>query len=277
MNPLLCAALSVLPLALAPLAGAQTNPLARVVTTVTSWSAAESDLGFQVNLRGHLLSPVADHHYDVLYQVRVHTQKGELGPILGDAQNPNGRAIPLGEAKYDAASKTSDFDFAFDLLRKDLTLCTPLTKGRMVLRIEPQVYDQTDQRFLTAPKSEALIAVAMVGDDGKVHSVVPFSKWFAGCCTPGTAPVALELLASLDAVDLEGSAIIPGFEQVLSNPDTKPAQLCAFLAALPARELALGKNNLRSILAGLAQHADTAVRDAVAVRQKAAAAVTGER
>ena len=255
---------------------AQTTQPATAARTFISASECESDLGFRVNLSGSIIAAETGHHYEVLYQFRVHTRQGEIGPLLGDAQNPSGRAFVLGEVTALANSECG-FEFFFDLTRKDLSTLTLLTKGRMLLRIEPQVYDKTTQRYVTPPKTPALIAVAMITDQGRAGSLVPFAKWFASCSGPSSTDTALTTLAALDAIDFEGNAIVPAFEAVFGNPDVKAKELVKFLAALPAAELAFGKNNLRWHMDGLGKHADAAVRAAAAAKQKEASALAERR
>lgn len=256
-------------------ADAQTEP--KVLFTGISWSDAESVLGFQIHLRGAIADADAGRHYDVLYQLRLHTQRGEAGVLLGDAQNPGGSACVLGEAAPPDAEGHRAFEFAFDLTRKELSRMTQMPRGRVLVRVEPQIVDRATQRFLTAPRSDALIAVAEVGESGKVYTLVPFGKWFGGCYGEGAASTALDALASLDAIDYEGNAIVPGFESVFANELTKPAQLVQFLAALPAKELAFGKNNLRHCLTALAAHRDEAVRAEAAAKLKEAEALAAVR
>ncbi|MBL8727942.1 MAG: hypothetical protein JNM25_05895 [Planctomycetes bacterium] len=263
--------LALLVLPLASPAAAQTDP--KVLFTSISWSEAESPLGFQIHLRGAIADTDGAHRYDVLYQLRQHARPGEAGPLLGDARNPDGSAFVLGEAPAPDSSGRIAFEFAFDLTRKELSGMTPLEKGRVVLRVEPQIFDKTARRFLTAPRSDALIAIADVGERGKVHTLVPFGKWFGNCYGEQSATTALQLLASLDAIDYEGNAIVPGFESIFANELTKPAQLVRFLSALPARELAFGKNNLRHCLAALAEHRDADVRAAASAKIKEAEAL----
>lgn len=271
MQTALCALL-VLPLAFG--AAAQTEP--KPVFTSISWAYAESPLGFQVDLHGEIADAGLAHRYAVLYQIRVHTKKGEEGPILGDARNP-GQAIVLGEAGAPGADGSCYFGFTFDLTRKELTGMAQLVKGRMLLRIEPQIYDKTAQRFITPTKSNALIAVIDVGDNCRVHSLVPFGQWFGGCYGESMAKTGLEILASLDAYDLEGNRIVPAFEALFANEDVKPAQLALFVAALPATELAFGKNNLGGHMDRLLEHADAAVKAAAVAKQKEAEALRAER
>lgn len=242
-----------------------------------SWSDAASPIGFQITVRGNIADAGLAHRYEVRYQLRLHTQNGIEGPLLGDQQMPNGRAFVLGEADAPDLGGVCAFDFIFDLTRKDLDSMTLLREGRMVLRVEPQVYDQTAKTYITPARSDALIAVLDVGKNNRVWSVVPFAKWFGGCYGESTARPALELLASLDALDYEGNAIIPAFEEVLTSEYIKPAELLLVLQALPAKELAFGKNNLRGIITGLGEHKDAGVRAAAVAKQKEADALQADR
>lgn len=242
-----------------------------------SWSDAASQIGFQINVRGNIADAGLAHRYEVRYQLRLHTQKGVEGPLLGDEQMPNGRAFVLGEAEMPDVAGVCSFNFIFDLTRKDLDSMTQLREGRMVLRVEPQIYDLTAKTYITPVKSDALIAVLDVGKTLRVWSVVPFAKWFGNSYGESTAGPALELLASLDALDYEGNAIVPAFEEVLRSEHIKPAELLLVLEALPAKELAFGKNNLRGIITGLAEHKDAAVRAAAVEKQKQADALQPDR
>lgn len=254
-----------------------TLPQPAVKFVSISWSQAESPIGFQVNLRGRIDDAGLAHRYEVRYQLRLHRAKGAEGPILGDAQNPGGRAVILGEADAPDAAGGCDFDLYFDLTRKELGTLTGLQPGRMLLRVEPQIFDLTAGRYLTPPRSDALIAVAEVSQRLRVDSLVPFARWFAGCHGQSTAGPALALFASLDALDFEGNAIIPAFEEGLQSDEVQPQELVLFLDALPAKELAFGKNNLSRIVEGLLQHRDAGVQAAAAAKQKQAQALQAER
>ncbi len=279
MNPLLrtpAVCLALLSVA-NPLAQEPLQPPPAVRFLGISWSEASSPIGFQVNLHGSIDDGKLGHRYEVRYQLRLHEQKGVEGPVLGDAAHPGGTAYVLGAALAPDAEGMCLVTFTFDLLRKDLGNCVFPGRGRFVIRVEPQVYDLTAEQFLTPAKSNALIAVAEVADDGRVWTVVPFGQWFAGCYGERTAQPALELLASLDAYDLEGNAIVPAFEQLFASEYIKPKELLLVLDALPAKELAFGKNNLRGCIEGLLAHKDERVRAAAAQKQQQAAALQAER
>lgn len=279
MNPLLCTpAVGLVLLSVAsPLAQEPLKPPPAVRFLGISWSEASSPIGFQVNLHGSIDDGRLGHRYEVRYQLRLHEQKGVEGPVLGDAAHPGGTAFVLGAAGAPDAEGMCVVTFSFDLTRKDLGNCVFPGRGRFVVRVEPQVYDLTAQQFLTPAKSNALIAVAEVADDGRVWTVVPFGHWFAGCYGERTAGPALELLASLDAYDLDGNAIVLAFEALLASEYIKPKELLRVLDALPAAELAFGKNNLRGCIDGLLAHADDRVRAAAAHKREQAEALQAER
>ena len=50
-------------------------------------------IGAEVQFRCQLNRRQKDHVYELYYQCRVHTKKGEYGPILGTAENPKGKVF----------------------------------------------------------------------------------------------------------------------------------------------------------------------------------------
>ena len=248
-----------------------TAPRTPTTALRVSFADAESRLGLAVTVSGAVTTPVAGHAYSVWYQFRVHTKKGEVGPVL--ALPENRAAFALGDVTPDPKSGACAFEFHFDLVRGAFAGMSNLTQGRMLVRLEPQVYDATAKSWITEAKSPALVLVLDVSNDQKVWSVRPFAGWFASQIWASDAEKAVAALDSLDAYDSEGNAIVPAFESVLTNPKTEPAQLVTFVNALPERELAFGKNNLRGVFAELGKHASADVKAAVERKQTEAHAL----
>jgi hypothetical protein len=179
------------------------------------------------------------HKYQLMYQLRVHTRKGELGPVLGTAAQPNG-------VSYVVASGTADntwkgLEGMADINRKDLSGMTNLPTGKkVVLRIEPHLYDQTAGRFVTPGKTPAIIVLAEVDRDGRVSSVDSLKVGIIFNAL-SRADEVLDLLAALDEYDLEGNRIAEAIGDVLNNKEIPTPTAVRFIRAVP-KQLVHGKN-----------------------------------
>jgi len=157
----------------------------------------------------------------LLYQLRVHTKKGDEGPLLGNAAMPNGTIFVVTSGTAD--EKWNGLEGAADINRKDLSGMTNLPGNKTVmLRIEPQLFDQTTGKYLTVPKSNAIIVMADVGDNGRVDSVLSLSSWIMHNGQYETNAV-LDAVATLDAYDVEGNNIADAFGNVLNIKDIPAA------------------------------------------------------
>jgi len=164
---------------------------------------------------------VKGHQYQLLYQLRVHTKKGDEGPLLGNAAMPNGTIFVVTSGTAD--EKWNGLEGAADINRKDLSGMTNLPGNKTVmLRIEPQLFDQTTGKYLTVPKSNAIIVMADVGDNGRVDSVLSLSSWIMHNGQYETNAV-LDAVATLDAYDVEGNNIADAFGNVLNIKDIPAA------------------------------------------------------
>ena len=187
--------------------------------TVTVWGDAEVQKG---------------NRYQLVYQLRIHTKKGELGPVLGTAAKPTGTTFPIASGTAD--DKWNGLEGRVEVKRKDITGMTNLpTKGLVTLRVEPQLYDATAAKFLTPGKTEAIIVMATVGDDGQVESIVSLRKWIAATA-PSDADKVLSKLADLDEYSY-WNTIGEAIGEVLNNKEIPTATKVRFIQAVPKGEL----------------------------------------
>jgi hypothetical protein len=200
-----------------------------------------NDMAVQVSFWADVADLKKGDKYELRYQLRVHTAKGEMGPLLGDAAHPNGVAFTLATAT--AGDDWRGVEGTVDVTRKDLSAATnlprpPKGKGRhtVLLRVEPQVYDATTGKYLTPGKTEAVVLAAEVTAGGKVWEVRTLGQWLA-MNRGNTADDALALLATLDEYDPTASGVEAGIEQVLGMADVKAETKAKFVAAIPAGRL----------------------------------------
>lgn len=198
-------------------------------------------LGVQVWVWGDVADLKPGNRYELRYQIRVHTRKGEAGPLLGTAAMPNGTALPLASAV--AGPDWNGLEAAVDVTRKDLTAMTRLPKpGRdkeshaVFLRVEPQLYDVAGQKYLTPVKSSAVVLVARMWADGKVGEVTPLADWLM-TNRGDTADTALAALADLDAYDPTANGVERAIERVLDMTDVPAATKAKYVAVIPADRL----------------------------------------
>jgi hypothetical protein len=173
---------------------------------------------------------VKGHQYELLYQLRVQTKKGEDGPLLGIATQPAGTTFLIASGTAD--DKWNGLEGATDITRKELSGMTNLPKGKTVtLRIEPQLLDKTTGKFATAPRTQALIVKIGVGEDGSVDSVQSLPTWIMSN-GQYDSNLVLDTLADLDAYDAEGNNMGEALGTVLSIKDLAPATKLRLLHAV---------------------------------------------
>ena len=247
---------------------------APVIRTL-SRSGAALNLVVEISFRVRIDRPLAGHDYRFMYQYRVHTKKGELGEILGDATLPNGKAFELGPLvkpvgagwEYDTPSappvtkeglaevaKGLEFDGRVDVTRKELSGMTNLPKGAatVILRVEPHVYDMTDKKFLTPGKTRAVLLFLTLSKTGRVESLQPFEDWFPlQFDTEDKARAAVRVVDDDEAWD-NHDALQRGFRQVLESPKVKPALKALAVRALPKWQVHL-KSGFPALLETLAR------------------------
>jgi hypothetical protein len=247
-----------------------------------------SNLAVAVHLRARIGKPAAGHEYVFRYQIRLHTKAGEIGPLLGASSHPDGIAFDLGplvrpnnagwmlntpsapatsKEMVEAAAKTLEFDGMVDITRKELSGMTNLPKNstKAIVRVEPQIYDTTDRKFVTAVKTNAALLFLETGSTGQVWAVRTFQEWFPQeFGTIESAKAAVRVLNDVDAWDRHNAVII-GFQRVFANKRIKPDAMAVAVRAVPA-ELIYSKNALPSLLATLAESDDAELKSAALAR-----------
>jgi hypothetical protein len=208
-----------------------------VDTAVTSVAVTQVGNGMAVGLRLWADGPVVGkHEYELRYQVRRHTKKGEEGPILGTAARPKGEGYALKRQR--ATSEWNGLEAKVDVTRKELSGMTNLpevkegTQGVFV-RVEPQLIDLTDGKFLTPARTNALFLYLLVGPNREVEQVAPLSDWAAH--TARTTPEKLKaVLDDLDAYRVAESGVGMVLGRMLDDKELKAEVKAKIVAALPA-------------------------------------------
>lgn len=158
-------------------------------------------IGVEVRMWGDVGDIQKGHTYRLMYQLRVQ-EKGKLGPLLGDANRPTGVAFTVKTAVAD--DTWNGLEARVDITRSALSAMTGLPRlahwgSPVVLRVEPQLYDVTAEKFVSVGKPNCLfLALQVTG--GKVMKVLPLHKWLSASCGK-IADDALATLAKLDAYD----------------------------------------------------------------------------
>jgi hypothetical protein len=261
---------------------AEDNPLA--IQTMSS-SGESSKLAVEMHLRATIGKPVAGHEYQFRYQLRLHTKAGEVGPLLGTTSQPNGVAFDLGplvkpagagwrfnttsapavsKEALEAAAKTLEYDGIVDITRKDLSGMTNLPKNaaNVLIRVEPQIYDATDRKFVTALKTDAVLLFLETGQAGQVWAVRTFEEWFPQQFSyADSAKYALRLIDEVDSWQ-RYYPLVKGFEQVFASKQVKPEIMILAVRAVPA-DLVYSKSALPRLLGELEQSEDAELKSAV--------------
>jgi hypothetical protein len=230
------------------------------------------------------------HTYELRYQIRLHTKKGEEGPILGTAARPKGEGFVVKtqvadgswnglEAKVDITRKElsgmTNLPEVTDDAKEELVLSGNVIRPRKVggvkgvfLRVEPFVYDRTADRFLTPGRTNALILYALVGKDRKVEQIAPLADWAA--FTARTAPDELKpALEDLDAYRVKESGVGRELGRRLEDKDVKKETKLKILDALPLQSLNdfVGlDHDVFDVLVGLASGPDAELKAAAQKR-----------
>jgi hypothetical protein len=192
-------------------------------------------IGVNLGLWGDVAELKKGHEYELRYQIRVHTKAGELGPVLGNADHPAGRAFTLVKATY-TGQKWFGLERDFDLVRGDLSGMTglPDTKDykNVFLRIEPRLYDVTEKKYTGPERPDALIVVASVGPRRDVWGVQSLHWWIVDNARYDTKKV-LDALASLDAYDHHGNDVANAVGAVLEIAEVAKATKVKLIRAVP--------------------------------------------
>jgi hypothetical protein len=219
--------------------GGNTRP-EKLETDLTAVQVGKSapPIGVQVHLWGDVAALKAGGKYELRYQIRPHTRKGEAGPTLGNAAHPAGVAFPID-------SRTADdtwigLEASVDVTRKDLSEATGMPRPpkdrqshTVFLRVEPHLFDATAGKYLTPTKTTAAVLAAEVSAGGKVYEVMTLGEWVA-MNRWNTVDEALARVADLDDFDPTASELEAGILKVLGMEDVKADVKGKFIAAVPA-------------------------------------------
>jgi hypothetical protein len=250
-------------------------------STFASTGESAAPFAVQVKFNAYIAEPVAGHEYRFLYQLRLHTKKGELGPVLGDSARPAGKAFDLGPLSKGRGvhGPLLEFDGSVDVTRKDLSAMTNLPKNarNAVIRVEPQVYDQTADAFLTPAKSPCVLLFVDTDEQGRVLEVRPFADWFLRQFgSAQTAQAALRLVGEVDAWEQRDYEFPRAFENVFSAQHIKADLKVLAVRGMPAR-LVHEKNKVRPILEELAAAGNAQLKAAVEAKLAEAKCELGDR
>lgn len=226
-------------------------------------------LGVQVWFWGDVADLKTGNTYELRYQIRVHTKPGEVTPLLGTTARPEGVAPVVASAT--ATDDWNGLEGNVDVTRKELTSATNLPKpsrGKashvVMLRVEPQLYDVTAGKYLTPPKTPALVLAARVWENGNVGEVLTLGEWVA-MNRGKTCDDMLARVATLDDYDPTASGLERGICQVLQMSDVPAATKAKFIAALPAERVRWKENfNLMRLLEAFAGGDDATLKAAAA-------------
>ncbi len=215
------------------------------VKTAVSVRGDESGFAVEASVWGDV--PVQKgHEYHLYYQLRVHTKKGEHGPVI-DLEGKTG-GTPFVAAKATAGANWWGMEGRADITRKELSGAAgwPEVKGQetatVFVRVEPQLFDATDKKYLTPPKSSAFILVATVGPGRKVYSLHTLRHWVEGNGIFSAAKVA-EVLGGLDEYDPSACGVAEAMVKPLTDKDTKKGAKLTLVGALSPASIADRKTN----------------------------------
>lgn len=182
------------------------------------------------------------HEYTLYYQLRVHTKAGEMGPMIDIHGKKDG--TPFFVTKGTAGDGWNGLEGRWDITRKELSGANgwPEVKdvwsaATVFVRVEPQLYDATDKKYLTDAKTPAYILVAKVGEERKVHSLHTLAHWIEENGRFSAAKVA-ETLAGLDEYDPSACDVANAMVKPLADKDTKKEAKLALVGAVPPAAVA---------------------------------------
>ncbi len=181
------------------------------------------------------------HDYHLYYQLRVHTKMGEAGPMI-DLEGKTG-GTPFVAAKGTAGGDWWGLEGRTDITRKELSGAAgwPEVKGRdsatVFVRVEPQLFDATDKKYLTEAKSKAFILVASVGPGRKVYALHTLAHWIDENGRFSSAKVA-NVLGGLDEYDPAACEVANAMVKPLADKDTKKEAKLALVGAVPPAAVA---------------------------------------
>ncbi len=231
--------------------------------------ASGAPIGVGVAVSAAIAKPTLGAKYELYYQLRVHNKKGEMGPLLATMDHPDGKA-------FFVRNILCEFDWIefyekFDVTRKDVSAMTnlPSREGNgsdkeVLIRVEPQLYDPGERKYLTPGKTPAAIMVATVGAGGKVWSLQSLGSWLIEKGKPGSdAKKALATLAELDEYSPAANGVDEALLTVINAKETSAETKALYVGAVPADSLKTKSGyNLKVALEGLAASGDEAVKSA---------------
>jgi hypothetical protein len=196
-------------------------------------------IGVAVTISAAIAKPRVGNDYELNYQLRLHTKKGEYGPLLGSGKS---QTVLLRHVtcKYDWI----EFYEKVDVTRKELTGMTNLPSPRVgnddvLLRVEPQLYDVAEKKYLTPPKTPAAILVARVGAAGKVWELRSLSAWLVErSASESEAKKTLARLADLDEFSFAANNLAAAINTVLTAKSVSAKTKVLYIGAVPAQTLA---------------------------------------
>ncbi len=200
-------------------------------------------IGVAVTASAAVAKPKLANIYELYYQFRVHTKKGDAGPLLGTPDSPNGKPFLLRQITCE--HDWIEFYEKFDVTRKDISgmLNLPVravggSDLEVLIRVEPQLYDVAEKKFITPFKTPAAILVAGVGANGKVWKVQSLSGWLIGNSRNGANPAkALDTLADLDDFSPTDNGVEGAFLAVLSDKEVSAETKTLYIGAIPPLSL----------------------------------------
>lgn len=217
-------------------AGQDTRPeKVETTRTILGLGDAGDPIGVQVKLWGDVGNVEKGHTYRLMYQLRIQGKKGEAGTLLGDNTRPNGVAYTLATATAD--DTWNGLDASVDITRAMINGLTGLPKGAawgepILIRVEPQLFDVTADKFLTDGRPNCLFLMVTVAN-GQARSVTPLPKWLTASCGK-IADDALANLAKLDAYDAGENQLQDFFFDVLLGRVTmQGSDVPAVVKAIP--------------------------------------------
>jgi hypothetical protein len=251
------------------LAGEPDVPPADEVFVAADVAADGNPIGVGIHIRGRIAHPKPGTTYELCYQIRLHSRAGDSGPLLGDKEMPEGKAFPISQVTGGVGP--IEFDEELDITRSQISGMTRLPARPeggsdldVVLRIEPQLYDANERKYLTKPRTSAAVLVADVGKKSKVYRLQSLSSWMVMKSHGGwDARKTLEVFKTVDVYDFLDNRIPEAFEAVLDAAGATPQTKAMFIEALPAKILKINvAYNLLQKLKALAAGEDADLKAA---------------
>ncbi|TWT87864.1 hypothetical protein Pla52n_69710 [Stieleria varia] len=219
-------------------------------------------MGAVVTIGIHVAQPSKGHLYVLRYEVRVQEQAGVLGPLLGDASFPKGVSYDVdnSEGKELARDGSGNFNLkaTIDMTREKLRGMTNWPdmgqQRKVVVAIEPHVYDKTASLYVTPPSLSPAFLLVTMDESGKVKSLQSYEDWvwnFSLQFKRVDFPILIDTLSRLGDFDPVGRQLPRALARMLEGDDLKPEDHLALLRAMRPEWVLHGKLGLESGLAQL--------------------------